>query len=155
MDEYFVEEKSAYEKLLDILVFVAVFVVTILLIGELFELNTGVEEYYLWISFGVLAIFAADLVRLRNKADSWSDFFHHSWLDILATIPFELLAIWLASIPPGTAGAFGILKYSRLTRLSAAARVSQISRISKVSKEFKAAAHLKEEGEKFKKKNRV
>ena len=35
MDEYFVEEKSSIDRLLDFLVFVAVFVVTIFLILEI------------------------------------------------------------------------------------------------------------------------
>ena len=47
MDEYFVEEKSAGDKLLDLLVFLAVFLVTIFLILEilgLFFVSTGEEQ---------------------------------------------------------------------------------------------------------------
>ena len=155
MDEYFIEEKTAYDRLLDFLVFFAVFVVTIFLILDVFQIATGLESVYLWVSVVVLTIFVLDLVRLRQKADSWKDFFAHSWLDVLATIPFELLAFALASVDPATASKFGILKLVRLQKLTRAGKLAQVSRVSKISKEFKAAAHLKEESEKFKEKNRV
>ena len=45
MDEYFVDEKSAADKLLDLLVFLAVFLVTIFLILEILGLSgkTGID----------------------------------------------------------------------------------------------------------------
>ena len=155
MDEYFIEEKTAYDRLLDFLVFFAVFVVTIFLILDVFAIATGLEEVYLWISLVVLVIFVLDLIRLRKKVDTWKEFFSRNWLDVLATIPFELLAYALASIDPATAQRFAILKLSRLSKLTRAGQINKIARVSKISKEFKAAAHLKEESDKFKQKNRL
>ena len=155
MEEYFIEESTMYDRVLDFLVFLSVFVVTIFLIMEVFQIVEGLSQVYLWISVVVLAIFMLDLVRLRQRADSWKDFFTHSWLDILATIPFELVAVAFAAIPPGQASQFAILKWIRVTRLSRAGQISKIARVSKVSKEFKAAAHLKDESDKFKEKNRL
>ena len=155
MDEYFVEEKTSYDKILDFFVFVAVFVVTIFLILDLFQIATGLEAIYLWVSVIVLIIFSIDLVRLRRKVDSWGEFFRKNWLDVLATVPFELLAFAMSSIDPGTAAQFGILKLVRLQKLTRAGAISKAARVSKISKEFKAAAHLKQESEKFKEKNRL
>jgi len=110
MDEYFVEEKSSYDKLLDFLVFVAVFIVTIFLIGEIFAeagkggINlTNLNNIYLWVNFAVFGIFFLDLIRLWNKSSGFGDFMSHNWLDVLATIPFELLAMALAGIPASAA----------------------------------------------------
>lgn len=155
MDEYFIEEKTAYDRLLDFLVFFAVFVVTVFLILDVFNVSSGLDVTYLWISVVVLVIFVLDLIRLRQKVDTWKDFFAHNWLDVLATIPFELLAFFLANIDPATASKFAILKLTRFQKLTRGARLAQIARVSKVSKEFKAAAHLKEESDKFKEKNRL
>ncbi len=153
MDEYFVEEKSGWERLLDLLVFLAVFVVTIFLILEIvaasgktgFEM-TQINDIYIYVNIVVFVIFFADLVRLwRNHAGA-KDFFTHCWLDVLATIPFGLIA----QVPT-----FEILKWSRLAKLSALSKAQKVSRISKISKEFKAASHLKKEGEEYQRKHRL
>ncbi len=163
MDEYFVEEKTKQGMVLDFLVFLAVFVVTIFLILEILGLSgkTGIDpvkinEIYLWVSVVVLVIFVVDLIRLRHESASWSEFFKHYWLDVLATIPFELIALglgWAADVQG--ASKFAILKWFRVTKLTGAARLSKVSRISKIGKEFKAAAHLKKESEEYQKKNRL
>lgn len=153
MDEYFIEERSTWDKVLDFLVFIAVFAVTIFLILEIVA-QTGktgldvvvVNSVYYWINIVVFVIFAVDLVRLWNHHSGFKDFMRHCWLDVLATIPFGLLS---------GSPKFEILKLSRLTKLTALSRAQKISRISKISKEFKAAAHLKKEGEEYKKKHRV
>ena len=155
MDEYFIEEKTTYDRILDFLVFLAVFVVTIFLILDVFRIVIGLEEVYLWVSVIVLIIFLIDLVRLRQKAENWGDFFKHSWLDIVATIPFELFALLLAGVDPSTANRFAILKWFRITRLARGAKLANVARVSKITKEFKAAAHMKKESDKFKEKNRV
>jgi hypothetical protein len=162
MDEYFVEEKTAYDKLLDFLVFIAVFVVTIFLIAELFGVAgkggidvTSVNNIYFWINFVVFGIFVLDLIRLWKKSSDFKDFMANNWLDVLATIPFELLAYALGNVPVEATSKFGILKMIRLTKLTGASRITKISRISKISKEFKAAAHLKKEGEEYKRKHRL
>lgn len=155
MDEYFVEEKTTYDRILDFLVFLAVFVVTIFLILDVFRIVIGLESVYLWVSVVVLIIFVLDLIRLRQKADGWGDFFKHNFLDILATIPFELFALLLANVDPSTVNRLAVLKWFRVTRLARSAKLANIARVSKITKEFKAAAHMKEESEKFKEKNRV
>ena len=155
MDEYFIEEKKSYERVLDFLVFIAVFVVTIFLILDIFQITDGLVTIYLWVSIVVLVIFTIDLIRLRVKAESWRDFFRHSWLDILATIPFELIALAISGIDPKTVSQFAILKFFRIAKLTGTARLANVARVSKITKEFKAAAHMKEESEKFNKKNRV
>lgn len=162
MDEYFVEEKSAGDRLLDLLVFIAVFVVTIFLILEILGISgkTGIDitsltSIYIWVSLGVFIIFVLDLVRLWKKSENAKDFFTHNWLDVLATIPFELLALWLGSLDPETVSKFAILKWFRFAKLSQAGKLQKVSRVSKISKEFKAAAHLKKEGEEYRKKHRL
>ena len=162
MNEYFVEEKSTYDKTLDLLVFLAVFVVTIFLILDVFSWQEGIgidpqelAQIYFPISFVVLAIFVLDLIRLWKESQGPKDFFQHSWLDILATIPFELIAWALMQIPPGTVAAFGILKWFRFARIGRAAGIARAARVSKVSRQFKAASHLKKESEEYKRKNRL
>ncbi|MFP4401616.1 MAG: ion transporter [Candidatus Nanoarchaeia archaeon] len=154
MEEYFIEEKTVYDKVLDIAVFLSVFVVTIFLIMDVFQITNDMSVPYLWISVVVLVVFLLDLIRLRARHDTWKEFFHDCWLDILATIPFELIAFAFA-MAPEQASQFAILKWIRVTRLSRAGQLSRIARTSKITKEFKAAAHLKEESDKFKEKNRV
>lgn len=154
MEEYFVEEKTTWDKLLDFLVFIAVFVVTIFLILEIIAGSgrTGIDivqinAIYFYVNIIVFIIFAVDLVRLWNRHDGAKDFFKHCWLDVLATIPFGLIA--------GVGAQFEILKWTRVARLTSLGRVQKISRISKISKEFKAASHLKKEGEDYKRKHRL
>jgi len=65
-------------------------------------------------------------------------------LDVLATIPFGLIA---NSLP-----ALGFIKVVRATKLL---RLQKASRISKISKEFKAAAHFKKNSEEYQKKHRL
>lgn len=162
MDEYFVEEKSGYDRLLDFLVFIAVFVVTIFLILEIMggAAAAGIDperinSIYLWVNLGVFIVFILDLVRLWRQSENAKDFFQHNWLDVLATIPFELLALGLAGLPADSAAKFGLLKWIRFTKLARAEKLAKISRVSKVSKEFKAASHLKKEGDDYKRKHRL
>lgn len=163
MDEFFVEEKSNIDRLLDFLVFLAVFAVTIFLILDIMGVNNvgdidiqSINNVYFWVNIVVFIIFLADLVRLWNRSDDAKDFFKHNWLDVLATIPFELIAFAVGAFqPPKTAQAFGIVKWFRVAKLTGVARVQKISRISKISKEFKAASHLKKESEEYKKKHRL
>lgn len=153
MDEYFIEERSAWDKLLDFLVFVAVFIVTIFLILEIVASSgktgldlVGINEIYFWVNVVVFVIFSIDLMRLWKQHNGFKDFMTYCWLDVLATIPFGLLV---------SSPTFEILKWTRLARLNALSKAQKISRISKISKEFKAASHLKKEGEEYKKKHRI
>lgn len=162
MDEYFVEDQTGYDKLLNFLVFIAVLVVTIFLILDIIGQNQGfgidtfaLNSIYLWVSLAVFAIFILDLIRLWSESENMKDFLNGSWLDILATIPFELIALAFAGIPASAVNQFGILKWIRITKLSRAGKIGKIARISKVSKEFKAAAHMKKEGENYKRKHRL
>lgn len=157
MEEYFVEEKSMFEKVLDFLVFLSVFVVTIFLLLEVFGYSggsTNLEDIYFYVNIVVFIIFAVDLVRLKMKSSGWKDFFVHNWLDVLATIPFGLIAYGLSGIKPDSV-AFEVLKLTRLSKLSTLGKLQKASRISKISKEFKAASHLKHESEEFKRKHRL
>ena len=155
MDEYFIEEKSTAENVLDLFVFISVFVVTIFLFFELIGINAEIEKIYLWVSVFVLIVFSLDLIRLWKKSYGFKDFITHNWLDVLATIPFELIAFALSFSNPTTVGAFGILKWFRFHKLSKLSQIQRISRISKISKEFKAASHIKKESEEYNKKNRL
>ncbi|MDA3855437.1 MAG: hypothetical protein PF569_04210 [Candidatus Woesearchaeota archaeon] len=150
-DEYFVQEKTGIDRLLDFLVFLAVFAVTIFLLLEIFS-ETGktsidfdsLSGIYFYVNIVVFIIFFADLIRLWIESNGPKDFFMHNWLDVLATIPFGLIANGLVT--------FEVLKLARLTKLL---RVQKISRISKISKEFKAASHLKKEGDEYRRKHRL
>lgn len=161
MDEYFIEEKSKGDMFLDFLVFIAVFVVTVFLILEIVA-QTGktgldivsVNNVYFYINFAVFLVFFVDLVRLWNHSQGLKDFFRHNWLDVLATIPFGLIA-WALSGVPTTNPSFEVLKLLRVARLTGLSRIQKISRISKISKEFKAASHLKKEGSEYKRKHRL
>jgi len=164
MDEYFVEEKSSWDKILDFLVFIAVFAVTIFLILELIASTgvssidiTNVTEIYFYVNLIVFVIFILDLYRLWNKSTSFSNFVKTNWLDILATIPFGLIVSALSSVK-SSSPAFEIVKWLRvtkLTRVSKLSKLQKVSRISKVAKEFKAASHLKKESDTYKKKHRL
>lgn len=160
MEEYFVEEKSITDKIMDLLVFLAVFVVTIFLIFDIFgnagfNINTELMlKIYFYVNIIVFVIFFADLVRLWKKSSGAKDFFRHNFLDVLATIPFELIAFFSFGVGP-TVSNFGILKVFRLTKLGTFAKASKVSRVSKISKQFKAAAHLKKEGEEYQRKHKL
>jgi len=156
LDEYFVGEKSSVDKLLDFLVFLAVLAVTIFLIVEIL-IEAGkitsmtmdsIGQTYFYVNIVVFIIFLADLVRLRRESENNTVFFKNNWLDILATIPFGLIA-------SGLGPTFEILKLAKISKLTAITKVQKVSRISKISKEFKAAAHLKKESEDYKNKHRL
>lgn len=161
MDEYFVEEKSSWDKLLDFLVFIAVFTVTIFLILE-FVASSGaaginiekVTNIYYYINIIVFIIFVLDLYRLWNKSEGFGDFMSNNWLDVLATIPFGLIASALASVK-SSSPMFEIVKWLRIAKVSRVSKLQKLSRVSKISKEFKAAAHLKKEAEGYKRKHRL
>ena len=156
MDDYFIDEKTSVERTLDLFVFISVFIITIFLVIDLLDVNyLIIDKIYLWISVFVLIIFSLDLVRLWKNSYGFKDFISHNWLDILATIPFELIAYGLSIAEPGTVAAFGILKWFRFHKLSKLARIQRISRISKISKELKVASHLKRESSKYKKNNKL
>jgi len=162
MEEYFVEEKTSFDRFLDFLVFIAVFVVTIFLILE-FVATTGkadldiitLSQTYYWVDWVVFVIFFVDLVRLRVESLNWSDFFKHYWLDVLATIPFGIIMSYIGPAKDLTFGMTNALKWARAGKLAAATKIQKISRVSKIGKEFKAAAHLKQESDDYQKKNRL
>ena len=153
MDEYFVEEKSGYDKFLDLVVFIAVFVVTIFLILDIF-VSAGkvpidalkLQQIYFYVDIVVFIIFALDLVRLWNQSTGVKNFFSNNWLDIAATIPFGLL-IYTPS--------FEILKLAKFAKVAEFAKIQKASKVSKISKEFKAAGHMKKESEEYKRKHRL
>jgi hypothetical protein len=104
----------------------------------------NINNIYFTVNIVVFVIFFVDLIRLYRQSNGFKDFVYHNWLDILATIPFGIIA---------NAGAnFEVLKLSRLSRLF---KFSRASRIAKIGKEFKAASHLKKESEKYKRKHRI
>ena len=159
IDEYFVEEKSVFDKILDFLVFIAVFVVTIFLVLDVMASSGAIEigelnSVYFWVDIVVFVIFMVDLIRLRIESTSWTQFFSNNWLDVLATIPFGLLAA-LASGSKISKVSTGILKLVRLPRLLSVVKMSKVAKVSKITKEFKAASHLKRESENYKKKHRL
>lgn len=154
MDEYFIESKSGYDKLIDFLVFIAVLAVTIFLILELIGTSgmttsinpEKVNEIYKYVNIAVFVIFFVDLVRLWGQSSGGKDFFKHNWLDVLATIPFGLIPVFF------NYKVFNALKWARIFRLT---KLQKATKISKISKEFKAAAHLKKESEEYQKKHRL
>jgi hypothetical protein len=161
MDEYFVEEKSSWDKILDFLVFIAVFAVTIFLVLELIAITgstninlDNVTGLYLYINIVVFIIFVLDLYRLWNNADGLGDFFKSSWLDVLATIPFGLIAVALGLVG-GSFASLELVKWLRVGKLSRVSKLQKLSRVSKLSKEFKAASHLKKESKSYNEKHRL
>jgi len=161
MEEYFVEERTGADKFIDFLVFFAVFAVTIFLILEILAQTNKtsldivtVNGIYYYVNMVVFAIFVVDLIRLWIESSGPKDFFKNNWLDILATIPFGLIASALAGISQSSP-AFEILKFLRVAKVAQVQKLQKISRISKVSKEFKAAAHLKRESDEYKRKHRI
>ncbi len=83
LDEYFVQEKTSMDKLLDFLVFIAVFVVTIFLILDIIAASgkssidfEQLQAYYLWANFVIFVIFLADLIRLWAESHGAKDFFN-------------------------------------------------------------------------------
>ena len=155
LDEYFVKEKSSIDRVLDFLVFIAVFAVTVFLILEImaragqFDIER-VNTIYLYVSIAVFIIFAVDLVRLWKESSDAKDFFARNWLDVLATIPFGIMGHVFQSLT-----AFNALKWAKVGRLASVSKVQKMSRASKITKEFKAASHLKKEGQEYKRKHRL
>lgn len=153
MDEYFVEEKSSFDKFMDLLVFFAVFIVTIFLILDLLE-NAGkfsyknLENIYFYVNIVIFAIFFVDLVRLKKASSGWKDFFKKNWLDVLATIPYGLLGMAFANLQ-----VLNVLKWGRVVSMSS--KLSKVSRAAKIGKEFKAASHLKKDSDEYKRKHRL
>jgi uncharacterized membrane protein len=153
MEEYFVEEKTSFDKLLDFLVFISVFAVTVFLVLELVAESektsldmAQINGVYIYVNIIVFIVFLVDLIRLWNQHTGFSDFIKHCWLDVLATIPFGLLV---------GSPAFEILKWARVSRLGTISKAQKLSRVSKISKQFKAASHLKKEGDEYKRKHRL
>jgi hypothetical protein len=155
LDEYFVKEKSSMDRVLDFLVFIAVFAVTVFLILEImaqagkFDL-AKINSIYLYINIGVFIIFAADLIRLWHESATPKEFFKKNWLDVLATIPFGIMGQVFQQLT-----AFNVLKWAKAGRLASMTKVQKLTRASKITKEFKAASHLKKEGEEYKRKHRL
>lgn len=155
MEEYFVEEKTTFDKVMEFLVFVSVFIVTVFFIAELLGSsgNVGIDlerlaVLYFPFDIVVFIVFFVDLIRLYLKADGVKEFLLDSWLDILATIPFGLM---FGFISPSNQ----VLKLTRYGKLSAIMRTSKLSRATKIGRQFKAASHLKKESEDYKKKHRL
>jgi hypothetical protein len=155
MEEYFIEEKTSYDKILDVLVFVGVAIVTVFLILEALagaqKISVDVErlaQIYFYFDIAVFVIFVLDLIRLYKESENFKNFLGHNWLDILATIPFGLI-MGLGS--PLTQW----LKIGRALKLSQATKLTKAAKVSKIGKEFKAAAHLKKESEEYKRKHRL
>lgn len=156
MDEYFIEEKSTYDKFLDFIVFIAVFVVTIFLIldvliaaGKVSIDLIKLQQIYFYVDTVVFIIFSLDLVRLWKESTDAKEFFANNWLDVLATIPFGLF-VYTPSFE-----ILKLTKFSKLSKLSKLEKIQKASKISKVSKEFKAAGHMKKESEEYQKKHRL
>ena len=142
MEEF--EERGFLGKLLDFLVVLSVIIVTIFLLLDLLGLSglldmTAVElhEIYIPISIAILIVFILDLIRLWRHSTTVGEFFKNGWLDIVATIPFELIAWFLMSVSPETVSAFGLLKWARAAKISRAARIVRLGRISQVTRQFK------------------
>ncbi len=104
-------ELSAKMKAWHFVVFLATALTFILLLLEVFfTLSPALEQVIRLFDWLVVGIFAADLILLYRRATSFSHFLRTSWLDVVATIPFN--------------GVFRALKIVRLTRL---ARLSKLS----------------------------
>ena len=147
MEEKYFERKSKFDSILDFLVFISLFVVTIFLILEILSSvkDIGVptevlDKIYFPIGIIVFIVFSVDLYRLYKYSDSFTGFLYNNFLDIIATIPFTLIL----TIPGGE-----VLKTFRVLRLG------KLSRSGKIVKEFKAAGVLKKKSDDYKKKNRV
>ena len=146
-EEFYFEKKPWYEQLLDILIFISVFIVTIFLVLEILVSikDVGISEealdsIYFPFAIGILIVFSLDLIRLYRSSKSFSEFLSTYYLDIIATIPFGLIF----SSPFGE-----LLKAFRVFR------IAKLSRIAKISKEFKGIAILKKKSDNYNKNNRI
>jgi len=75
MDEYFIEEKSTFDKVMDLLVFLAVFVVTVFFILDVLAMSgkaslniITLNTQYFYVNLVIFVIFLVDLYRLWNKS---------------------------------------------------------------------------------------
>jgi len=158
MEEYVVKQRTVYDVILDVLVFLAVLVVTIFLIldmaykGRYAQLGS-LNEIYFWVNIVVLFIFVLDLIRLYAESENCVEFCKKNWLDILATIPFGLIFYYFGGSYLGSAAM--LVKSERVVKLARISKLSKASKVSKIGKEFKAASHLKNESEEYKKKHRL
>ncbi len=156
MEEKVIKERTSYDKALDFLIFIAVAVVTIFLVLEVFPFRgidiTKLNKIYLYMNIMVLIIFVLDLIRVYKDSNGVVDFLKKGWLDILATIPFGLISYIFFDTSSYVSAINTVAKSSRVVKLI---KLSKAAKISKISKEFKAASHLKKESEEYKKKHRL
>ncbi len=156
MEEFETKSETLYEKILDVMVFIAVFIVTAFLMLEFLimqseKIGVSIEQLnsvYAKISVFIFIIFALDLYRLRKKSKDWKIFFKYCWLDILATIPFGLMGSRVFEITK-------IVRLNKIFKLTRASKITKISRIAKISKEFKPIANFERESLNYSKKIRI
>lgn len=108
------------EGIWNVVIFVTVCFAFVLFILEAFFYTNGLTPILEYLSWGIIAIFAIDVIILFVRADNLKQFFRHHWADLVSVIPFS--------------GAFQLAKFLRVARIARiAGRTSKLAKISKIS----------------------
>ncbi len=105
----------------------------LLLTASIAELFYDVSKYYLLIDFFdifVISVFAVDLYYRWKETPQFWPYLKRHWLDIIATIPFNIIFIGLEGLEflRALRGARIVARYSRILRLAKYSRILRLTR---------------------------
>jgi hypothetical protein len=135
MEEYYLEEKDNFRTIINILLFISIFLVLIFILIDIlgffidFSLTEQeINNIYFPIGIFILIIFIIDLYLLEKESKNVKEFLKNNWLDILATIPVGLI---------GGGPVTELLKIFKIQKLM------KFTRIGKIIKSFKVISQIK------------
>ncbi|MFW5990768.1 MAG: hypothetical protein ACOCQX_00930 [Candidatus Nanoarchaeia archaeon] len=110
--------ENSFERIVNKLVFISLFVIVVMLIFDVFSLVNGtanpLREAVLPLGIIINIIFLIDLLIIFRKRTSIPEFLRHNWLDIIAVIPFDI---------------FRLAKVARVAKLSRWAKLTNQGRL--------------------------
>lgn len=113
--------KFSFDYIWAVSILIAVALTFLILLLELFTLNTEMLQVLLVLDALITAVFIADLFFLYGESKNFKDFVTHNFFDILASIPLvgslRLLKLFRAvRILRATKGSLRLIKLSRVQR---------------------------------------
>jgi hypothetical protein len=140
MEEYYLEEKDNFRTIINILLFISIFLVLIFILIDIlgffidFSLTEQeINNIYFPIGIFILIIFIIDLYLLEKESKNVKEFLKNNWLDILATIPIGLI---------GGGPVTELLKIFKIQKLM------KFTRLGKIIKSFKVISQIKKNSSK-------
>lgn len=124
------------DKRWDTFIFFTVIVVLIMLVIELtFDISES-KKLFIAFEWAVFMIFAIDLNILYKRAESFKEFFKKSWLDIIATIPFALIATVPYGIMFRSAKILRLIKIFKSMKIMKALETMRFVHVDRILKIF-------------------